>query len=142
MTKEKAIKYDGDWIQVATHDMDQVFLYAGKLFEFCLKILVEYGMGWALRKIAGLMTVQLSLEAQEDGIISTLKTRIKSNKVLNLYEFSPTSSPVKSYSSPISSSSEQFEARTIIAQVHSGMYESSTQKKTFFAPLSCLVSSG
>ena len=86
MTKEKAIKYDGDWIQVATHDMDQVFLYAGKLFEFCLKILVEYGMGWALRKIAGLMTVQLSLEAQEDGIISTLKTRIKSNKVLNLYE--------------------------------------------------------
>merc|ERR1712227_424841 len=32
---------------------------------------------------------------------------------------SPTSSPVKSCSSPISSSSEQFEARTIIAQVHS-----------------------
>ena len=43
-------------------------------------------MGWAIRKIASLMTIKLSFEAREEGIFSTLKTKIKSNELLYLYD--------------------------------------------------------
>jgi len=42
-------------------------------------------MSWTVRKVAGLMDVYVDMEAQSDGILSSLKTKLKNTDTLMLY---------------------------------------------------------
>merc|ERR550519_735082 len=68
---DKAIKYNGKWKQTSSDNMDAV--------------LSELGMSWTVRKVAGLMDVYVDMEAQSDGILSSLKTKLKNTDTLMLY---------------------------------------------------------
>merc|ERR1711868_22994 len=71
MTKDKAAKYNGKWVQVKADNMDAV--------------MKETGMGWATRNVAALMTVNLEVEARDDGMFTSLKTKLKNTDNLLLY---------------------------------------------------------
>merc|ERR1711931_569961 len=71
MTKDKAAKYNGKWVQVKADNMDAV--------------LAETGMGWTTRKVAGMMTVNLEVEARDEGLFTSLKTKLKNTDTLLLY---------------------------------------------------------
>merc|ERR1711953_1337214 len=72
MTKDKAAKYNGKWVQVKAENMDAV--------------LAETGMGWTTRKVAGMMTVNLEVEARDNGMFTSLKTKLKNTDTLLLYD--------------------------------------------------------
>merc|ERR1712235_39407 len=71
MTKDKAAKYNGKWVQVKADNMDAV--------------MKETGMGWATRNVAALMTVNLEVEARDEGMFTSLKTKLKNTDNLLLY---------------------------------------------------------
>merc|ERR1712141_245449 len=68
---DKALKYNGKWKQTASDNMDAV--------------LAETGMSWTVRKVAGMMDVFVDMEAKSDGILSSLKTKLKNTDTLLLY---------------------------------------------------------
>ena len=45
----------------------------------------ETGMGWATRNVAALMTVNLEVEARDEGMFTSLKTKLKNTDNLLLY---------------------------------------------------------
>merc|ERR1711935_592892 len=71
MTQDKAAKYNGKWVQVKVDNMDAV--------------MAETGMGWTTRKVAGMMTVNLEVEARDKGMFTSLKTKLKNTDNLLLY---------------------------------------------------------
>merc|ERR1712241_33891 len=64
-------KDNGKWVQVKADNMDAV--------------LAETGMGWTTRKVAGMMTVNLEVEARDEGLFTSLKTKLKNTDTLLLY---------------------------------------------------------
>ena len=52
---------------------------------FLNQVLAETGMGWTTRKVAGMMTVNLEVEAREEGMFTALKTKLKNTDNLLLY---------------------------------------------------------
>ena len=42
-------------------------------------------MGWTTRKVAGMMTVNLEVEARDEGMFTSLKTKLKNTDNLLLY---------------------------------------------------------
>ena len=42
-------------------------------------------MGWTTRKVAGMMTVNLEVEARDEGMHTSLKTKLKNTDTLLLY---------------------------------------------------------
>ena len=42
-------------------------------------------MSWTVRKVAGMMDVFVDMEAKSDGILSSLKTKLKNTDTLLLY---------------------------------------------------------
>merc|ERR1712142_35964 len=71
MTKDQAAKFNGSWKQVKAENMDAV--------------LAATGMGWTVRKVAGMMDVFLDIEARDDGLYTSLKTKLKNTDNLLLY---------------------------------------------------------
>jgi len=71
MTKDQAAKFNGSWKQVKAENMDEV--------------LAATGMGWTTRKVAGMMDVYLDIEAKDDGLATSLKTKLKNTDNLLLY---------------------------------------------------------
>ena len=47
--------------------------------------MAETGMGWTTRKVAGMMTVNLEVEARDEGMFTSLKTKLKNTDNLLLY---------------------------------------------------------
>ena len=43
------------------------------------------GMGWTVRKVAGMMDVFLDIEAKDEGLFTSLKTKLKNTDNLLLY---------------------------------------------------------
>merc|ERR1711990_20936 len=72
MTKDKVAKYAGSWKQVKADNMDAV--------------LEATGMGWTSRKAAGLMNVDLDIEARDNGMFTSFKTTLKSAENVLLFE--------------------------------------------------------
>merc|ERR1712126_677435 len=71
MTKDQAAKFNGSWKQVKAENMDAV--------------LAATGMGWTVRKVAGMMDVFLDIEAKDEGLFTSLKTKLKNTDNLLLY---------------------------------------------------------
>ena len=42
-------------------------------------------MGWATRKVAGMMTVIMEMEARDEGMHTSLRTKLKNTDTLLLY---------------------------------------------------------
>ena len=49
------------------------------------QVLAATGMGWTVRKVAGMMDVFLDIEAKDDGLFTSLKTKLKNTDNLLLY---------------------------------------------------------
>ena len=49
------------------------------------QVLAATGMGWTVRKVAGMMDVFLDIEAKDEGLFTSLKTKLKNTDNLLLY---------------------------------------------------------
>ena len=92
MTKDQAAKFNGSWKQVKAENMDAVsdptslsVIVYDLLFMTHIKVLAATGMGWTVRKVAGMMDVFLDIEAKDEGLFTSLKTKLKNTDNLLLY---------------------------------------------------------
>ena len=92
MTKDQAAKFNGSWKQVKAENMDAVsdptslrVIVYDSLFMTHIQVLAATGMGWTVRKVAGMMDVFLDIEAKDEGLFTSLKTKLKNTDNLLLY---------------------------------------------------------